>query len=112
MFDIGGIFATPRLDTRDFKNDIERAKAALDVLDGQIEKLRAALRSGEIGMKSFADTFNGLSQMRSTGGGALEAVAVHAGKASAQMRQMAWAVDDLQYVGEMGLKPIINNVMM
>lgn len=55
---VGGIFAELKLDASNFSNDIERAKAAIKLMDAEVERLKMDVKSGAIGLDTYAEQMN------------------------------------------------------
>lgn len=79
------------------------------ILRGVASEVTDALKTQGAAMASAGSSATTTGKQMATGmAGAEQATR----RSTASVRQMVYAVDDLQYVGEQGLRPIINNIMM
>lgn len=108
--DVGGIFATLGLDTQPFVSDLARAREAMKILDSEVERLRSDLASGAIGWKVYSDQMRDVMTASNTIRGTIRDVGREFSLSGQQMQKFAYLVDDLQYLEEQGLRPILNNL--
>ena len=92
--DIGGIPASISIDTAALPGDVAIIAASLTTLEGHFARVGAA---------AAASTSRVNAGMTQGGRGA--------SRFGMQLQVVGQTLDDLQYVGEMGLRPIINNLM-
>jgi hypothetical protein len=91
---IGGIEATVSLDTQSIDPGIARIMAHLETLEGEFGLVAVAAARSTTAVNAG---MNGVTKGINSAG--------------YQMQILGQGLDDLQYVGEQGLRPIINNLM-
>lgn len=119
---------------------LKQGKASFDELMVSIENLKADFDAGTVSQTEYADQFMKLAteagkankeiekleaetarasrtMAASTDGIAktsagLEKISTHSKSSGQGLQKMAFFLDDMQYVGEQGLRPILNNLMM
>lgn len=103
-----------------FLQEMQMIDQALETLYKEYNRVDAMMQKGMISAKDgteqltqLTNAFNRLSdaQKKINLGPQLENISQSAGKAKLELSAIAHTLDDLQYVGQMGLQPIINNLV-
>jgi hypothetical protein len=91
---VGGIEATVSIDTQAFDPAIERMVMGLERIEGELRQTATVAATATTSVNA-----------------SMAGVGRSANMAGYQLQILGQGLDDLQYVGEMGLRPIINNLM-
>lgn len=88
-----------------------RLKTSIKELEAELAELRKEARAGNVSLDDFRVKANALGQTIAMQKSTLNALGNEFGVNTNNVLQFGQTIDDLQYVAEMGLRPIINNVM-
>jgi len=86
-------------------------KTSIKALEAELAELRKEARAGNISLEDFRVKANAVGQTLQMQKSTLNALGNEFGINANKVLQFGQSIDDLQYVAEMGLRPIINNVM-
>jgi len=134
--EVGGIVGTISLEAEGLDAQLAKLKAAMDQVQKELEDLHAGfdvagksaaatgmqigdLAAKELHLKGEIERVTAAMQQQATATVRVDAAMAGVGRsagagfgmASNKLLQFGNTLDDLQYVGEMGLRPIINNIM-
>ena len=86
-------------------------KASIKALEAELVQLRKDVQSGTISLDEFRAKSAMAEQALAIQRATLGAVGDQFALSGQKLLQFGQTLDDLQYVGEMGLRPILNNIM-
>lgn len=102
--DLGGISASIRLDDGEMAAKLDKARAAMERAAKNLSDLESRSNAAGAAMARAVTSTNQVVA-------GMNGIGVSANQAAYKLQIIGQGLDDLQYVGSMGLRPIINNLM-